>query len=83
MKRVRFKWHNLLVLINVIPIVFVIFVLLKNDSQITNIDPANLVPVAMLLICPLIHLFMKRDMGHGKLFQIDDKTTTLQELNTK
>lgn len=65
MKRGRFNWHNLLMFVCVIPIMLVIIGQLNNSSLLKNINAGSLLPLGMLLICPLMHLFMMRGMNHG------------------
>lgn len=65
MNKKGFNWHNLLMLVCLIPIGVVVFNLFKDSSQVKNFSSSNLLWLGMLILCPLMHLFMMRGMNHG------------------
>lgn len=83
LKRGLFNWHNLLMLVCVIPMALIVIGLFNNGSLLTNFNAGSLWPLAMLLICPLMHLFMMRGMNHGKSCHQGKDETVSQDANTK
>lgn len=83
MKKGLFNWHNLLMIVCVIPMAIVAYKLFGNGSSLTNINAGSLLPLGIILLCPLMHLFMMRGMNHGNSCDHNKDKTPGQDANSK